>query len=125
MLYHAAHYDRERPLGTYWEATGAPEPVGLEPLAGDTACEVAIIGGGYTGLSCACHLARHGIGAVVLEAGPIGWGASGRNRGLFGLRGPQPGHRTLAARLGLEAARPFFPPPKGRRAPGPRPPPTP
>ena len=108
MLYHAAHYDRERPLGTYWEATAGPEPAGLEPLAGDTACEVAIVGGGYTGLSCAYHLARHGIGAVVLEAGPIGWGASGRNGGFCGLGGTKLGYGTMAERFGLEAARRYF-----------------
>src|SRR4051794_4491240 len=108
MLYHAAHYDRERPLGTYWEATAGPEPAGLEPLARDTACEVAIVGGGYTGLSCACHLARHGIGAVVLEAGPIGWGASSRNGGFCGLGGTKLGYGTVADRFGLEAARRYF-----------------
>ncbi len=108
MLYHAAHYDRERPLGTYWEATAGPEPAGLELLAGDTVCEVAIVGGGYTGLSCAYHLARHGVGAVVLEAGPIGWGASGRNGGFCGLGGTKLGYGTVADRFGLEAAHRYF-----------------
>src|SRR5919199_1008953 len=92
MLYHAAHYDRERPLGTYWEARAGPEPAGLAPLAGDAACEVAIVGGGYTGLSCAYHLAKqHGISAVVLQAGPIGcaagpswWSACSASAGRFG-----------------------------------------
>lgn len=42
---------------------------------------VAIIGGGYTGLSAALHLAEAGIDAVVLEAERVGWGASGRNGG--------------------------------------------
>src|SRR5919199_6906733 len=109
MLYHAAHYARGRPLGPYWEATAGPEPAGLAPLAGDTACEVAIVGGGYTGLSCAYHLAKqHGISAVVLEAGPVGWGASGRNGGFCGLGGTKLGYGTIAERFGLEAARRYF-----------------
>jgi glycine/D-amino acid oxidase-like deaminating enzyme len=42
---------------------------------------VAIVGGGYAGLSTALELARHGIDAVVLEAGELGFGASTRNGG--------------------------------------------
>lgn len=53
------------------------------PLAATHDAEVAIIGGGYTGLSCAYHLARyHGIRPVVLEANVPGWGCSGRNGGF-------------------------------------------
>jgi sarcosine oxidase subunit beta len=43
--------------------------------------EVIIVGGGVTGLSAGWWLAREGIDTLVLEAGPIGWGASGRNGG--------------------------------------------
>jgi glycine/D-amino acid oxidase-like deaminating enzyme len=57
-------------------------PVDAAPLTGDANADVAIIGGGYCGLSAAYHLARAGIEARVLEAGPIGWGASGRNGGF-------------------------------------------
>ncbi|MDH5310361.1 MAG: FAD-binding oxidoreductase, partial [Gammaproteobacteria bacterium] len=57
-------------------------------LEGDRQCEVAIIGGGYSGLSAAYHLARdYGIQATVLEAGHIGWGASGRNGGFCSVGG--------------------------------------
>ena len=108
-LYHASHYDRSRPVASYWEATGGPEPDGVAPLAGDLATEVAIVGGGYTGLSAAYHLARdHGIRAVVLEAGPIGWGASGRNGGFCGLGGSKLGYGEMARRWGVAEARRFF-----------------
>ncbi|MDO6461813.1 FAD-binding oxidoreductase [Granulosicoccaceae sp. 1_MG-2023] len=53
-------------------------------LAGDTDCDVCVIGGGYTGLSCALHLARLGYRVVLLEAARVGWGASGRNGGQVG-----------------------------------------
>jgi glycine/D-amino acid oxidase-like deaminating enzyme len=53
----------------------------LDPLAGDAVTEVAVVGGGFTGLSTALHLAEQGVSCVVLEANEPGWGASGRNGG--------------------------------------------
>jgi glycine/D-amino acid oxidase-like deaminating enzyme len=108
-LYHGSHYDRSRPVGSYWEATGGPEPEGVAPLRSDLAVEVAIVGGGYTGLSAAYHLAReHGIRAAVLEAGRIGWGASGRNGGFCGPGGTKVGYGKMARRWGVQAAAQFF-----------------
>ena len=57
--------------------TRAPAP----PLSGPAETEVAIIGGGFTGLSAALHLARQGRRVLLLEANAVGWGASGRNNG--------------------------------------------
>jgi glycine/D-amino acid oxidase-like deaminating enzyme len=72
-------------------------------------CDVAIIGGGYTGLSAAYHLAReYDIDVVVLEAGAIGWGASGRNGGFCAMGGTLLGARQIAKRYGLEEARRFY-----------------
>lgn len=51
-------------------------------LAGDTTASVCIIGGGFTGLSAAVHLAEAGHHAVLLETNHIGAGGSGRNVGL-------------------------------------------
>src|SRR5882724_9904870 len=48
----------------------------------DVVADVAIVGGGYTGLSTALHLAERGVAAVVLEAVEIGFGAAGRATGL-------------------------------------------
>lgn len=44
-------------------------------------CDVCVVGGGYTGLSSALHLAEMGYDVVVLEGARIGFGASGRNGG--------------------------------------------
>ena len=51
------------------------------PLPGDITVDVAIIGGGISGVSAALHLAERGYSVALLEAEHIGWGASGRNGG--------------------------------------------
>jgi len=50
-------------------------------LMGEVSADVCVIGGGYTGLSAALHLAERGYDVVLLEGMRIGWGASGRNGG--------------------------------------------
>lgn len=67
---------------TYWIGTAGPPPEDDGPVTGDMDVDVAIIGSGFTGLSCAIHLARdHGIKATVLEANRVSWGCSSRNGG--------------------------------------------
>jgi glycine/D-amino acid oxidase-like deaminating enzyme len=63
-----------------WAATARPAPA-TPPLKGDIETDVAVIGGGYCGLSTALHLAGHGRDVIVLEAAEPGNGASGRNSG--------------------------------------------
>ncbi|UVC12272.1 FAD-binding oxidoreductase (plasmid) [Rhizobium sp. TH2] len=67
-------------LESYWHDT-APKFTGASagPVEGDF--DVAVIGGGFTGLAAARQLAKSGARVVVLEANHIGWGASGRNGG--------------------------------------------
>lgn len=68
---------------SYWAATAGELPPDDGPAPPQLETEVAIIGGGYTGLSCAYHLAReHGIQPIVLEANVAAWGCSGRNGGF-------------------------------------------
>ena len=70
----------EMPI-SLWDAS-APEPDYAAPLGQDVSVDVAIVGGGYTGLSTALHCAEQGLSAHVLEAKRIGHGGSGRNAGL-------------------------------------------
>lgn len=63
-----------------WHATATAAPT-TTPLEGDIQADVCVIGGGYTGLSTALHLARSGYDVTLLEAEEIGHGGSGRNAG--------------------------------------------
>jgi glycine/D-amino acid oxidase-like deaminating enzyme len=58
-------------------AAAVPTP----PLKGDARADVVVVGGGFTGLSTALHLAEEGAKVLLLEAEEPGWGASGRNGG--------------------------------------------
>jgi len=64
-------------------APSADAPVSTgAPLERDLSVEVAVIGAGYSGLSAAHALQKRGVQTVVLDANPVGWGASGRNGGV-------------------------------------------
>src|SRR3989442_6787294 len=67
------------PPSLYADTAVAPTPT--PPLDVDKNVSVAIIGGGFTGLSTALHLAEQGVDVTVLEAQQPGWGASGNNGG--------------------------------------------
>ncbi|OMH29172.1 FAD-binding oxidoreductase [Motiliproteus sp. MSK22-1] len=64
-----------------WANTAIEAP-DTRPLTGHQTAAVVVIGGGFTGLSAALHLAEAGISVTVLEAEDIGYGGSGRNVGL-------------------------------------------
>ena len=70
-----------RPLPPSLYADTARSAIATPPLDGDRRVSVAVVGGGFTGLSAALHLAEKGVDVAVLEAHEPGWGASGRNGG--------------------------------------------
>ena len=63
-----------------WAATAPPGPA-CPLLKGPAEADVAIVGGGFTGLSAAIHLADAGKTVRLLDAAEPGWGGSGRNGG--------------------------------------------
>lgn len=91
---------------SYYVATAnpfAPAP----KIEGEVEADVVVIGGGYTGLHTALSAAEAGLSVVLLEAGRIGWGASGRNGGQL-IPGWRKGATELVKLYGAERARLLF-----------------
>ena len=88
---------------TFYRAVLGPVPAHAS-LSGNVKTDVCIVGGGFTGLSAALHLANIGARPVLIEAETIGYGASGRNGGQIhtGFRQTQ---RELERWLGKTHAR--------------------
>ena len=88
-----------------WAATARP-PIAAPPLAGDTEADAVVVGGGFTGLSAALHLAERGLKPVLLEAAEPGWGASGRNGGQV-IAGLKAMPAEIIAKYGRERGKPI------------------
>ena len=65
-----------------WASTAAPAPATGPLPPGEHVADLLVVGAGVTGLSAALHAAGRGARVMVLEAGEIGFGASGRNNGM-------------------------------------------
>jgi gamma-glutamylputrescine oxidase len=81
----------------------APAPA----LAGAVEADLVVVGGGCTGLAAAYFAAKRGLSVVLVEAGRIGWGASGRNGGQM-IPGLRKGASDLVRLYGVERARTLF-----------------
>ncbi|MHA6264175.1 NAD(P)/FAD-dependent oxidoreductase [Arenibacterium sp. CAU 1754] len=92
--------------GCWWDETiSAPDwPV----LDGDMTVDVAIVGGGFTGVSAALHLAESGASAALFESDTPGWGASGRNGGFCCLGGAMIENAALTRRFGAKDAAAYW-----------------
>lgn len=107
QVFHPSMYEAAQTVPSYWEAT-ATRPA-HDRVSDDLSVDVAVIGGGYTGLSTALHLARdHSIDVAVLDAGAIGFGASGRNGGFACLAATKLSIRQMISRYGLEETQAFY-----------------
>lgn len=98
-------YSNDRP-GQYpdsWYAATTQPLDAFEPLKGETRADVCVVGGGFTGLSAALHLAEAGMDVVLLEAHRVGFGASGRNGGQLGS-GQRQDQMSLEKLVGREDA---------------------
>jgi glycine/D-amino acid oxidase-like deaminating enzyme len=85
----------------YWLAEPS-EPIPRRTLAGNP--DVAVVGGGITGCSCALALAEAGLRVRLYEAREIAGGASGRNGG-FALRGAAAAYPVLVESIGRARAK--------------------
>ncbi|QBG37010.1 NAD(P)/FAD-dependent oxidoreductase [Litorilituus sediminis] len=115
-LHHAFPGHGEAYPNSYWAETAlqssAPDNAPPEDdgaITTDISVDVAIIGAGYTGLSCALHLAReHHINAHVLEANQTAWGCSGRNAGFILKSSGRKTYASMQAKWGEEVMRGIY-----------------
>lgn len=90
---------------TYWIGTAGPAPEDDGPVSSDIDVDVVVIGSGYTGLSCAIHLAKmHGIKAHVLEANGVAYGCSTRNGGQAQISSGRLKRSQWIGRWGIDTA---------------------
>jgi gamma-glutamylputrescine oxidase len=93
--------------GISWYESSVGERPEYPPLDGSVETSVAIIGGGFTGLQAACHLARAGVDVVLIDANRFGDGASGRNGGQLGT-GQRSWPEEYEGSLGYETSKALF-----------------
>jgi glycine/D-amino acid oxidase-like deaminating enzyme len=108
QLIHSDALDFAHPVRSYWEASADPMGLDLQHLTKTIACDVAIIGAGFTGLSAALELAAAGVDVCLLEAGPVGWGASGRNGGFACIGSHKLSYTKMINRYGLLPTQTFY-----------------
>ncbi|RWP34045.1 FAD-binding oxidoreductase [Mesorhizobium sp.] len=94
------------PGRSWYEDTAGPRPE-YKAFDGDLRCDVVVVGGGFTGLSAAVHLARAGSNVVLIDAHRFGDGASGRNGGQLGT-GQRAWAEELEAEYGFSRAKALF-----------------
>lgn len=90
-----------------WYAATANSVPEFPTLKGMQKADVCVVGGGFTGLSSALHLAKRGYDVVLIEAQRVGWGASGRNGGQV-AGGWNKDQRDLEKQQGADDARRLF-----------------
>ncbi|TCU18903.1 NAD(P)/FAD-dependent oxidoreductase [Rhizobium sullae] len=91
---------------SWYQATVGERPTYPE-LDGSKTCDVAIVGGGYTGLQAAYNLANAGVSVILIDACRFGDGASGRNGGQLGT-GQRSWPEELEEKIGYERSKALF-----------------
>ena len=107
-LYHDDIYKFENPVNSYWESTVDTKD-NYKTLDKDMSANIVVIGGGYTGLSCSLSLVKkYSEDVVLLEAGHIGWGSSGRNAGFCCIPPAKMSVKKMFNKFGKNETRKFF-----------------
>lgn len=91
------------PARSWYLASSHPR-IACQQLEGEQRADVCIVGGGFTGINTAIELAERGLSVILLEAGHLGWGASGRNGGQL-IRGVGHGLDQFAPVVGQQGVR--------------------
>ena len=109
QLYNKDIYDVNKPVKSYWEKVSQIEQDKYPKLTTDESCDVCVIGGGFTGISTAYHIAKNYSGDVrLLEAGHFGFASSARNAGFCCLPATKLSVNQLIAKFGLDETKKFF-----------------
>ena len=109
QLYDKAIYDFNTPIKSYWEDVSHFDQSRFPKLVGDHSCDVCVIGGGFTGISTAYHIAKKYGGDVrLLEAGHFGFASSGRNAGFCCLPATKLSINQLIKKYGMDETKKFF-----------------
>ena len=109
QLYDKAIYDFNTPIKSYWEDVSHFDQSRFPKLVGDHSCDVCVIGGGFTGISTAYHIAKkYGGDVKLLEAGHFGFASSGRNAGFCCLPSTKLSVNQLIKRYGMDETKKFF-----------------
>ncbi len=90
-------------IDSYYAASANSSPQ-RAAISGEHETDVCVVGGGFSGLSAAIHMARAGRQVTLLESARIGWGASGRNGGQV-VNGLNASLETIEKRYGQSSAR--------------------
>jgi len=107
-LYHSDIYKFNEPIKSYWETT-VDSKNKYEKLIKNIQTNIVVIGGGYTGLSCALSLAKnYNEDVVLVEAGHIGWGSSARNAGFCCIPPAKMSVKKMFKKFGKEETKKFF-----------------
>ena len=93
--------------GYSWYEAATPDRPQYPAMDGSRQADIVVIGGGYTGLSAAYHLAKQGVDVTLIDGARFGDGASGRNGGQFGT-GQRTWAEDLEAEYGFERAKALF-----------------
>lgn len=100
-IFNAYAYGPGPRSGCWWDETCDVPSAGELDIT--LSVDVAIVGGGFTGVSAALRLASKGVNVALLEAESIGWGASGRSGGFCCLGGSLAADHALDASYGRDA----------------------
>ncbi|EPJ47393.1 MAG: oxidoreductase [Osedax symbiont Rs1] len=94
---------------SYWAENSGAAPEDDGALKQDVEVDVLIVGAGYTGMSCAIHLAReHNIKAHIIEANQTAWGCSGRNAGFILKSTGRKTYAQMESQWGEQAMRQMY-----------------